>query len=234
MRHNKRSEYATAVRFNIGIIIFSLIGIALLFCLGCKGLSPLIKPQPIHVAIPAYTDYRPVLCFEIGKEVNVKPTPTPNPDPSPNGPKVGDTCKTCNGTGKSGDKINPCFQCGADGKLDEGDPGLLLTDKLPDLATPLISSKLLAPINIIVKKEPTVKETKIYWVEYNGQVYMWNEAKRMFIGILGTGFKYEDNEDIDKVQSVTLCTGNTCTQVPVQHSIARTQNEPRADQRPSN
>lgn len=97
----------------------------LLSPLGCGGLSP-FQPEPLKVTATPYTNYSHVLEWSIATVTvpELKPTPTPGPSPSPS-VKVGDKCTVCYGTGKSGDRINPCDPCKGDGIVNEGDPILL-------------------------------------------------------------------------------------------------------------
>jgi hypothetical protein len=114
--------------------------IIFLCLIGCNTpFIPTPKPEPIQVRIPAQTDYKPILAWEIAKNVDVpvprpnpKPTPnpTPRPEPSPTpipdgGLKPGDDCPApCEGGWEvHGDGHKTvCWKCNGDGRVDEGDP----------------------------------------------------------------------------------------------------------------
>jgi hypothetical protein len=123
----------------------------LLSPLGCGELSP-FQPEPLKVTATPYTNYSHVLEWNIATVITpeLKPTPTPGPSPGPfPTPKVGDPCPVCYGTGKSGDRINPCDPCKGDGKVNEGDP-ILTSTSAPQVSLPTFG-------DLIKALEPAIK-----------------------------------------------------------------------------
>ncbi len=117
----------------------NLLLLSLLFVSGCDVLptpGPNVPDGPVTIELktPVYNDDEPILAYAIAKSTGKSPAPTPGPDNPDDTPKVGDTCPVCDGRGKSGDGINPCMPCRADGRVDEGDPILTHSDEVTDVA----------------------------------------------------------------------------------------------------
>lgn len=88
--------------------------ILLLACLGCVPGSP--DGLPRDEAIKA--EGTAIAALAWGAD------PVYDGDESPDdsdGPRPGDRCDSCNGTGRSGDGIGRCGTCGGDGRIDEDD-----------------------------------------------------------------------------------------------------------------
>lgn len=107
-----------------------ILAFALLYLLGCNAPDvPDVPDTPdaaIEINVPAFNDDQPILAYTLAKHTTAVSPDNPSPVPNPSGPKVGDTCDNCGGSGKVGDGtvFVTCSSCKGDGKLDEGDPGL--------------------------------------------------------------------------------------------------------------
>jgi hypothetical protein len=158
-----------------------------LIAFGLSGCDTILPPKPIHVTIPAQTDYSSVIAWEIGKHVDHSITPDilPNPGPTPDGVKVGDTCPTCEGRGKSGDGIQPCYACKGDGRVDNGDPILTSEDVpvriQPTLAPKPLEPRITEPIEILVAK---YKNVTVYSILVNGVTWTYDEEVSCFVNQL--------------------------------------------------
>lgn len=116
------------------ILILAYVIFYLLASTGCDNPSPTPDPKPdagIVIQAPAFNDDQDILALAMAKQSGGI-SPAPAPGPTPVGPKVGDTCEDCSGTGKVGDGtiFKPCKPCMGDGKLDLGDPGLSSTSQV--------------------------------------------------------------------------------------------------------
>ena len=134
------------------------------FLLGCND-TP--KPPIPIVQVPAETDYTSYLSWEIalslGDSLNPKPSPSPNP-PVPVDIKIGDTCPKCLGSGKldgdhDGRIDSECRACGADGKIDKGDPILGVGDKGPAPPQPIIELTDATYVEAVKSPQPMLLET---------------------------------------------------------------------------
>lgn len=195
------------IRISVYILLLLFLGC----CIGCTPV-----PQPIHATIPPQTDYTAVFSWETACIMeNETPNPHPEPSPTPDKVKVGDKCPTCYGTGRSGDGIQPCFQCSGDGKVDEGDP--ILGNTSPDQSNS--STTTTRPITILVEE---YKEK--YEVNVDGTVYTWNGLE--FVSILGKKITpREQNFSPTSYPYISLCNGTSCRVIPITKRIVRTTND---------
>ena len=83
--------------------------LALLFA-GCTA-------QKDHTLTPEYVYGRASASVAYAETDMVTTIPIDNPDK----PSVGDTCPSCDGSGRSGDGISKCNECNGDGRIDEAD-----------------------------------------------------------------------------------------------------------------
>jgi len=200
------------------------VGVCLFCLLGC---GPLINPTPLTVRIPAQTDYTAVFSWETASLLADTLNPNPGPTPTPNKPKVGDSCPTCYGTGKSGDGIQTCFQCKGDGKVDEGDP--ILGNTTP---TPAVEEKPSTleekPITILVEKYETLYAVNLDGLQYvwDGQVFT-NTENRIHI-------QPAANFDPSTQQFIRVCDGASCRQIPIEKIVRSINDRPQSTTKPSN
>jgi hypothetical protein len=148
-------------------------------------------PKRILVDVPPNTNYTPLLSWYISEGTSLEPAPAPvvPPDESV---KVGDTCPSCKGTGRTGDGYMPCRDCAGDGRVDEGDP--ILTGEL-------------APQKSIL--------TKNYYLIYNSSKYVWDGT-----GFSSPGKPRlipEISFDITKDERISICEGKGCQLIQIQH-----------------
>jgi hypothetical protein len=208
-------------------IIWIILLLLFLTSLGCNTpFIPTPKPEPLYVTIPANTDYKSIMSWEIGKLHGNSPTPIPTPNPtpipSPDGKiKVGDDCPApCEDGYTFGDGANPqvCWKCNGDGRADEGDPILDPVNQTtaPTLA-PLPEIKMIAPITIHVEKQPVAQGeiSSVYYVEKDGNLYIWNDSTRTFDSEDRT-IHLDSDKPIEEVEEITINYGDYFRRFPVE------------------
>ena len=128
-----------------------LTSLTIILMCGCNSILP--APEPIHVLVPASTNYEAVMALEVALV-------TTDTEVAPNTPtklKEGDKCTNCSGTGKltkDGVPTDDCWMCLGDGIANKNDP--ILTNPGEYVIT--IFGDMVDGINEQLKQVPGKKE----------------------------------------------------------------------------
>jgi hypothetical protein len=207
----------------LGIMSFLILFLLIFGISGCNTpFIPVPEPDPIRVTIPANTDYKTIMYWEIAKICDVplpgpkpKPNPDPKPEPKPDGVSIGDDCPApCEGGWTFGDGTHKqvCWKCNGDGRVDEGDPILTGESTQTPTLAPLPEIQMIAPIEIIVAK---AMEKTIYSIEKDGLICIWDADKNVFVCPDGEEIEVEGVSDISATEEITINYGEYFRRFPV-------------------
>lgn len=224
---------------------------SLLLLAGCTSI---IKPEPIHVLVPAQTSYDAIFALEVGlastEDMDTKPTPAPQKV------KEGDKCPHCKGTGKlDGDgTVRPeCWQCLGDGIANKNDPILtnpgeyvitIFGELVENIKSELkkIPGEDFEPVPPPKEEEPApavpprkqYKDVTHFYIFKDNDYYFWNERLHSFISKSGVTIPTPTVGDISSTKFVTICYGDHCLRHDIYKLVSQVEvqdDQPRATER---